>query len=132
SLNFEVRLYEAQPSRFDLIYGAVPEGGSSATVGVQSDSGSQYTQFECLTNSLSSGLKIAFGLQDHPEYGITTATGATFIPGSTDIGNHCDDCTTNIALPFPFVLYEQNFISANVSSNGTLQFNSNNSTFTNS
>ena len=32
--NFEVRLYEGQ-SRFDLVYGEVAQGGSSATVGVR-------------------------------------------------------------------------------------------------
>src|SRR6476659_1449122 len=29
----------------------------------------------------------------------------TIVPGTTDTGNHCDDCVTTIALPFPFTLY---------------------------
>ena len=45
--------------------------------------------------------------------------------GDTDIGNHCIDCTTTITLPFSFRLYDRTFTSANVSSNGNLQFVSN-------
>jgi hypothetical protein len=54
-------------------------------------------------------------------------TGATIVPGTTDVGNHCDDCTTLISLPFAYQLYGTTFTSANVSSNGNLQFTSNNS-----
>src|SRR5689334_16725184 len=32
-------------------------------------------------------------------YNYTLSSGATVVPGTTDIGNHCDDCTTNITLP---------------------------------
>src|SRR5207237_2039183 len=59
------------------------------------------------------------------DYTITTTTG-TIVPGTTDTGNHCDDCVTNIALPFPVTFYDQTFTSANVSSNGNLQFTSTN------
>ena len=44
------------------------------------------------------------------------------MPGTTDTGNHCLDCTTNIAMPFPVKLYGQTSGSANISSHGTLQF----------
>src|SRR4051812_1437006 len=38
-----------------------------------------------------------------PEAYITsTTTGATIVPGTTDTTNHCDDCVTNVALPFTF------------------------------
>jgi len=47
------------------------------------------------------------------------------VPGTTDIGNHCDDCTTPITFPFPVSLYGTTFTSANVSSNGNLQFTGN-------
>src|SRR6476660_371323 len=57
-------------------------------------------------------------------YVVSQAT-ATIIPGVTDIGNNCDDCLTAISLPFAYQLYDLSFTSANVSSNGTLQFNSN-------
>src|SRR5205814_4574695 len=59
-----------------------------------------------------------------------TAT-CTILPGSTDIGNHCDNCITGIALPFPVQFYGQSFTSANISSNGNLQLNSSDTTWTN-
>lgn len=46
-------------------------------------------------------------------------------PGSTDIGNHCDDCTTQINFPFPVHFYGQTYTSAMASSNGNLQFTGN-------
>src|SRR5262249_19991940 len=57
-----------------------------------------------------------------PCYGVTGATGQSIIPGSTDIGNHCDDCTTAITLPFPVTLYGESYSDARASSNGNLQF----------
>ncbi len=54
------------------------------------------------------------------------------MPGTTDTGNHCDDCLTSITLPFTYQLYDQNFTTASVDSNGTLQFVAGVSTFTNS
>ena len=59
-------------------------------------------------------------------YEIKEASSAAIIPGTTDIGNHCDDCTTSIALPFAYQFYDTVFTTAVVSSNGTLQFASNN------
>jgi N-acetylneuraminic acid mutarotase len=44
------------------------------------------------------------------------------VPGTTDIGNHCEDCVTNVSLPFAYQLYDQTFTSANVSSNGVVEF----------
>ncbi len=58
-------------------------------------------------------------------YTFTPSTGATIVPGITDIGNHCDDCVTSIALPFSYGFYGTQFTSANVSSNGNIQFSSN-------
>src|SRR5919106_4444549 len=55
------------------------------------------------------------------QYVIATGTN-NIVPGTTDTGNHCDDCDTNIGLPFPFTLYEQTFNSVNVNSNGRLDF----------
>ena len=52
-------------------------------------------------------------------------TGGSIVPGTADIGNHCDDCTTTVALPFPAQVYGMLFNSANVSSNGTVQLASN-------
>src|SRR5712692_7415857 len=55
------------------------------------------------------------------DYTITTGSG-TIVPGITDTGNHCDDCITPIALPFPVTFYDQTFFSVVISSNGNLQF----------
>jgi hypothetical protein len=54
--NFEVRLYEGL-ARMDFVYGTVDQGGTSATVGIQSGTGSN-TQFECNTGGLSSGFLV--------------------------------------------------------------------------
>jgi hypothetical protein len=51
------------------------------------------------------------------------------VPGTTDTGNHCDDCITNIALPFSFQLYGNSYSSVNLASNGTAQFVTSDSTF---
>jgi len=34
-------------------------------------------------------------------YDVAVSSGATLVPGTVDIGNHCRDCTTYVALPFP-------------------------------
>ena len=44
------------------------------------------------------------------------------VPGDTDVGSHCDDCDTLVALPFSFQLYGNTYNSVNVSSNGRLDF----------
>ena len=51
------------------------------------------------------------------------------MPGVTDTGNHCDDCTTVISLPFSVTLYDQTFTSATVGSNGIFAFGTNNNAF---
>ena len=61
ALNFEVRLYEnSSTGQFDIVYGAVPDSGAGATVGVQKDTGSLITQYECNTGGLTSGLLLVF------------------------------------------------------------------------
>jgi hypothetical protein len=57
-----------------------------------------------------------------PNYVVATSSGASIVPGTTDIGNHCDDCTTEITLPFPVKFYDEVFTTADVSSNGLLEF----------
>jgi len=58
---------------------------------------------------------------------------AFFQSGTTDTGNHCDDCDTLISLPFLYTLYNQTFTQVYVNSNGRLDFLLNNepSGFTN-
>ena len=46
------------------------------------------------------------------------------MPGTTDTGNHCDDCLTSINLPFIYNLYGHAFAAAQISSNGQLDFQS--------
>jgi hypothetical protein len=62
-------------------------------------------------------------------YSTSTSTGVPITPGTTDIGNHCDDCITTIPLPFPYTLYGIPFTTANVSSNGVLEFGSTSTAF---
>lgn len=65
-------------------------------------------------------------------YTTTTSTGNAIVPGTTFVtGSNCDDCTQPITLPFPFSFYGNAFTTANVDSNGTLQFTSNTTVFTN-
>ena len=64
-----------------------------------------------------------------PGYAFTSGTG-TIIPGVTDTGNHCDDCSTVISLPFAVTLYGTSYNSAAVGSNGHFTFGTVNNGFT--
>jgi N-acetylneuraminic acid mutarotase len=57
-----------------------------------------------------------------PNYTFTVFTGDPGVPGMTDIGNHCNDCSTVITLPFPVTLYGNTYTSASAGSNGHLTF----------
>jgi alpha-tubulin suppressor-like RCC1 family protein len=65
------------------------------------------------------------------DYTLSQITGASIVPGTTDTGNHADDGTTTITLPFTYGFYGQNFTTATVDSNGSLQFNTHNTVYTN-
>src|SRR5262245_1653610 len=90
------------------------------------------------SQAITTGAKSQANSGDQPStcgpganYIFNQGTGA-FVPGITDIGNHGDDITTNIPLPFPVVLYKQApFTTANISSNGNLQYSSASTAFTN-
>jgi hypothetical protein len=56
-----------------------------------------------------------------PVYTVMTGT-AALIPGTTDSGNHCDDCATAVQMPFPVKLYDQTFNVGYINSNGSFQF----------
>ena len=56
-----------------------------------------------------------------PTYTTATTTGS-ITGGGTDIGNHCDDCTTMVTLPFPVNAYGSPTSVVHAGSNGTLQF----------
>ena len=62
---------------------------------------------------------------------VVSQIGGSIVPGTTDIGNHGDDTVTTVALPFSYTLYDQNFTSINLSSNGNAQFTTTDATFTN-
>ncbi len=65
-------------------------------------------------------------------YTLTQTTGASIVAGTTDVGNHEDDVTTTILLPFAFSLYGQAFSSATLDSNGKIEFSSASSDYLNS
>ncbi|MFL5733617.1 MAG: dockerin type I domain-containing protein, partial [Chloroflexia bacterium] len=158
NVNFEVLLYEGQ-NRFDFVYGTLSGfNGAGASVGVQRDTGSQYSQYECNTASLSTGLQLTFTEPACPtltptntitptptftstptpptcgsgsRYVIATAT-ATIIPGTTLVpGSQGDDNMVNITLPFTYTFYGVPYTSLNASTNGNLQFTSNNNEYAN-
>ncbi len=65
-----------------------------------------------------------------PGYTVTQI-GGSIVPGTTDTGNHGDDQTTVVALPFSYTLYDQSFNSITVSSNGNAQFTTADAAFSN-
>jgi hypothetical protein len=65
-----------------------------------------------------------------PQY-IINQIGGSIVPGDTDTGNHTDDGTTFVSLPFNYTLYDQSFNGINVSSNGNAQFTTTDTAFTN-
>ena len=62
---------------------------------------------------------------------LITATTGTIVPGTTDTGNHFDDGTTAVSLPFAVHFYDQTFSALTVSSNGNIQFVSVNQVYNN-
>jgi hypothetical protein len=66
------------------------------------------------------------------QYVVTQGTG-TAMGGATRVdGTGCDDCMTNIPIPFTFYLYGTAYNAVKADSNGNLQLGSNNSIFANS
>ena len=58
-------------------------------------------------------------------YQVTQSTGA-IVPGTTKLTfANTDDGTATVALPFSYTLFNASFSSANIATNGDLQFNSN-------
>ena len=65
-------------------------------------------------------------------YAITQSVGAyNYNSGTLVPGSQCDDCVVNVPIPFTFYLYGIPHTSVNASSNGNLQFTSNNPAFNN-
>src|SRR5215467_15498543 len=55
------------------------------------------------------------------QYTMSQSTG-TVVPGTVDIGNHCDDCGTTIALPFSFSYFGTTYNNVTPTSNGYMLF----------
>jgi len=79
------------------------------------------TAVGCNPNAAFTGNYTVEGCPPANHYDIAQI-GGSIVPGSTDIGNHTDDGTTFISLPFSYTLYDQTFNGVNVSSNGNAQF----------
>ena len=77
-VRFEIRLYEGTSGTFEIIYGTMEDDGETATVGVQRDTGSRYTQYACNAGGLTQGLKLTFTLS-----GCQTPTPQTPTPSPT-------------------------------------------------
>src|SRR4029077_15684291 len=158
SANLELRLYEGQ-TRFDVIYGTVTNGNTSATAGVQKND-TAFDQYFCngagqpatgaqsyiLTPCSQTPTPTPTGTPSPTPTATATATGqpsatptatatcppvtyttttttGTITPGGTDIGNHCDDCTTDITLPFGVSVYGNPPVTAvAVGSDGDIHF----------
>jgi hypothetical protein len=71
-VNFEVRLYEGS-SRIDIVYGALSDTGTNATVGIQADS-TTFVLFECNAGGLTDGLQLTY------QRGCSDGGGACAIP----------------------------------------------------
>ena len=78
------------------------------------------------TNTLSFSVPSGGG-----NYIITPSSGATIVPGNTDIGNHGDDVVTAVSLPFNYLFYGQFFAGVNISANGNVQFLSDDAAYQN-
>src|SRR4029077_19253568 len=100
-------------------------GTVTATIGAGS-----ITAHTCNANAAFTGNYSVEGCPPSDHYTITSISQA-IVPGVTDIGNHCDDCTTTISLPFSYSLYDQTFTSVTLSSNGNAQFTTSDATFSN-
>lgn len=71
-----------------------------------------------------------FSIAGSDDYTVTVGGGA-LVAGTTDVGNHGDDVVSSISLPFPVSFYGNSFSAATVSSNGTLQFSSSSTAYSN-
>ena len=74
----------------------------------------------CNGNAAFTGNYTVAGCPPQDHYNIAQI-GGSIVPGTTDTGNHCDDCVTTIALPFSYSLYDQIYNAITVSSNGNAQ-----------
>ncbi len=148
-LNFEIRLFEGR-THLEVVYGAISappppgdspdrgakaaqakpgpaaSGGDYATIGVQQGANGRVTQYAynqpgSIYDNLVLGFDFVPVLDPCLDYQVSTGS-AQIAPGTTDIGNHGDDVTTTVTLPFAYSLYDQAFTAVTAGSNGTLEF----------
>src|SRR5262249_40240602 len=122
--NFEVVFHENDQSFYDIVYGVTADSGNQESSGGRPKATGPATTFSGRTPTLTNGLKVTYNCSTACHTYITTTDTGSVVPGDTDTGNHCDDCTTAISFPFPITVYGQIFNGTNVSSNGNLQFTS--------
>jgi hypothetical protein len=84
----------------------------------------------CIPNAAFTGDYTVLGCPP-PDYVITQTTGASIVPGTIDTTNHCDDCATQVTLPFPVYLYGVQYTTAFVESDGNFQFTTSNGIYVN-
>jgi hypothetical protein len=109
---------------------AVSVNGSTATFTVHFSFGGSVTASigagsitanGCNVNAAFSGTYTVEGCPPQNHYDVAQI-GGSIVPGTTDTGNHTDDGTTFVPIPFSYTLYDQTFNGVNVSSNGNAQF----------
>src|SRR4029077_9957882 len=88
------------------------------------------TAFGCNGNAAFTGNYTVQGCPPADHY-VISQIGGSLVPGTTDKGNHGDDVTTVVSIPFSFSLYDQNYTSVTISSNGNAQFTTAGTDFTN-
>ena len=108
---------------------AVSVNGSTATFTVHFTFGGSVTASigagaitagGCNVNAAFTGMYTVQGCP--PEQYVISQGTDPIVPGTTDTGNHIDDGSTFVSLPFPFTLYDQTYNSVYVDSNGRLDF----------
>jgi hypothetical protein len=92
--------------------------GGTATANI---SAGAITAHTCNFNAAFSGNYTVQGCPT-PEHYVIAQIGGSIVLGTTDSGNHGDDVVTTISLPFTYTLYDTNYTSVNLSSNGNAQF----------
>jgi hypothetical protein len=83
-----------------------------------------------VTSSAGSG-PLNFALTTGGDNYVIAVGAGDLTAGGADIGNHGDDVTTAVPLPFPVTYYNSVFNAVNASSNGNVQFSSASAGFTN-
>ncbi len=126
----DVTILDATQSYPDLDPGETAVGAAPFTVSTSLDFGCEPIEFT-LTVTYTGGSDVSnFTTSSVDDYLITTGSDS-IVPGTSDIGNHGDDVTTTISLPFPASFYSGSYTSAVVSSNGNVQFSGNSAEYFN-